>query len=181
MSNLLQVYSTSKTNSLLRTSNIAFWIFNAVLYAVVFCLLVYSVARPTFKDWGVYDTGLLIFAGLCNALQMKVAFFHHQWAWPHVLMMVISVGGMLLYFLMVSAATYDFYYIANHVYEQGFYWFWAMFTVPLFTVYIDWVYYYARLMFYPNKQMLYEEAEANVGSDDDHIVAVTHNQAEAIL
>lgn len=93
---------------------------------------------------------------------MKVGFYHHQWAWPHVLVMVISVAGMLLYFLIIAASTWEYYSIANHVYLQGFYWFFAFFTVPLFVVYIDWIIYYSRLMFYPKHQMLYEEAETLV-------------------
>lgn len=135
---------------------------NAMVYAVIFCLLVYLVGWDTFYDWGVFDCGTVIFTALCNTLQMKVAFYHHQWAWPHVLVMVISVAGMLLYFLIIAASTWEYYYIANHVYLQGFFWFFAFFTVPLFTVYIDWMIYYTRLMFKPKYQMLYEEAEMMV-------------------
>jgi len=153
-----QVYNTGKSNSMLRPLYIAGWIFNAVIYAVVFNMLVFYVAAPTFKDWAVYPAGLLIFVALCNSLQMKVAFFHHQWALPNWLMFAISLFGMLVYFLIISAAEYDFYYIANYVYLQGFYWFYAFFTVPLFVVFIDWCTYYTRMIFFPTNQMLYEEA-----------------------
>lgn len=157
-----QVYNTGKSNSMLRPVYITGWIFNAVVYAVVFNLLVFYVAAPTFKDWAVYPAGLLIFTALCNALQMKVAFFLHQWAWPNWFMFALSLFGMLVYFLIISAAEYDFYYIANQVFLQGFFWFYAFFTVPLFVVFIDWFYYYTRMIFFPTNQMLYEEANCLV-------------------
>lgn len=153
-----QVYNTGKTNSLLKPMYIAGWIFNAVVYAVVLNMLVFYVAAPTFEEWAVYPAGLLIFTALCNSLQMKVAFFHHQWAWVNWLTFAISLFGMLVFFLVISAAEYDFYYIANYVYLQGFYWFYAFFTVPLFVVFIDWFLYYTRMIFFPTNQMLYEEA-----------------------
>jgi phospholipid-translocating P-type ATPase (flippase) len=159
------VYNTSKHNSLLVPLNIGAWIFNAMIYAVVFCLLVYLVGWDTFYTWGVFDCGTVIFTALCNTLQMKVAFYHHQWAWPHALAMFISVGGMLLYFLIIAVSTWEYYYIANQVYLTGFFWFFSFFTVPLFTVYIDWVNYYTRLMFLPKIQMLYEESEILVRSN----------------
>ena len=157
-----QVYFTSRSNSLLTITSIASSVFNALCYAVVFCLLVYYAAKQTFTDWSLYAMGTVIFTALCNTLQMKVAFYHHQWAWPNGLVMFISVGGMLIYYLIISSAEYDFYYVGEHIYGTGFFWFWSFFTMPIFVVMIDWLYYWTRMMFYPTLSMLYKEAEINV-------------------
>jgi hypothetical protein len=158
------VYGIGKFNTLLSVLNITTWIFNALFYAIVFCLLVYLVARPTFHTWGVYDAGTVIFTGLCNTLQLKVAFYHHQWNWLNIFVMSLSVCGMLLYFLLVSVAEYDYYYVANYVYLTGFFWFYSFFTLPIFVAMIDYVFFYTRKMFAPSNRMLFEEVANEVGN-----------------
>lgn len=157
-----QVYLTGKSNKLLKLQAIAVWIFNAVVYAVVISLLFFLSAAPTFNTYGIYEAGTVIFVGLCNTLQMKVAFFHHQWAYPNVAVMIISVGGMLIYFLIIAVTTYEYYYIANDVYELGMFWFYGFFSVPIFTVFIDWIGYYCYMFFWPTTEMLYRDVMIQV-------------------
>ena len=98
-------------------------------------------------------------AGLCMSLQAKVAFFHHQWAWPHYLVMFISVGGMFLYFLMVAVAFDDYYYVAHHVFNSSLFWLFGFFFMPIVAVFIDWIGFYGKLLVYPTREMLYREFE----------------------
>lgn len=138
------------------------WILNAILYAVVICLTFYMAVAPTFTDQSLYVAGTTVFVGLCMALQCKVAFFHHQWSYPHVIVMFISVAGMLVYFLLIAASTSDYWDVANKTYEEGIFWFFGFFSVPLFVILIDVVSYYLQWYFMPTKEMLYHELEHSV-------------------
>lgn len=158
-----QTYSTGKTNSLLTTEAIMVWIFNAIMYAIVLCLTFYNVVAPTFEDMGLYVAGTTVFVGLCMALQLKVAFFHHQWAYPQVTVMFISILGMFLYFLVIAQSTDDYYYVSNVTYEQGIFWFFGFFSAPLFVIYIDVIGHFLKYFFLPTREMLYRECELQVG------------------
>jgi hypothetical protein len=155
----LQTYSTGRTNVALTTSALGVWILNAILYAIMICLIFYYAVAPTFEEMGLYVAGTTFFVGLCMSLQAKVAFFHHQWAWPQVLMMVISIVGMFLYFLMISASFNDYYYVAQTVYSSGIFWLFGMFFMPIVAIYIDWIGYYCKMLFWPTREMLYREFE----------------------
>ena len=120
--------------------------------------------QPTYANsWGLYDTGTMVFTGLCNALQLKVAFFHHQWAWPNIFVMAISVGGMLLYFYILSAVELDFLNVANHLYNaEPIFWFFGFFTIPFIVIYIDVIGYYTKVVFMPTEEMVFKEIEVEV-------------------
>lgn len=158
------MYSTSRTDKLLQVSAIAKWIFNAILYAVVICLVSYLILAPTFHNLSLYVAGTLVFTGLCMSLQAKVAFFHHQWAYPNVLAMLISVLGMILYFLLIAVVMWDYYYVSNETYEEPIYWYYGMFSIPLIAVFIDWVDYFVTLIMHPTEEMMFREVQCKVGS-----------------
>jgi hypothetical protein len=158
------VYSTSRTDKLLQVSAIGKWILNAVIYAVIICLISYLVLAPTFQELSLYVAGTVVFVGLCMALQAKVAFFHNQWAYPQVLAMFISVLGMLLYFLLISVADWDYWYVANATYENPIFWYYGMFSIPIIAIFIDWLDYFIILIFRPTDEMLFREMQLQVGS-----------------
>lgn len=134
-------------------------------YAVVLCVLFYLACRQSFDTWGLYDCGTVVFVGLLNSLQMKVAFFHHQWAWPNIFVMALSLFGMMVYFLIIAAAEYEYYYIANRVYLQPLFWFYGFVSVPVMVVMVDWIPYYTRLVFWPTIDMVYKEVELKVSAN----------------
>ena len=138
---------------------IAKWIWNAILYSMVICLIAYVVVIPTFEYWSLYEAGTTVFVGLCMALQAKVAFFHHQWNYINAIAMFISVLGMFIYFLVLESAEDDFYGVANHMYEQGVFWFYGFFSIPLFAVMIDVVGHQFYVFFQPTNEVLYREIE----------------------
>ncbi|RYH31746.1 phospholipid-transporting ATPase [archaeon] len=156
------VYSTSRTDKLLQVSAISKWIVNAVFYAIVVCLISYSVLAPTFTDMSLFVAGTVVFSGLCMALQAKVAFFYHQWAYPQVLAMFISVLGMILYFILIAAATWDYWYVAQETYIEPIYWYYGMFSIPIIVIFIDWLDYFIQMMFFPTDEMLFKEIQLNV-------------------
>lgn len=129
------------------------------MYAIVLCLTFYYVVGPTFSDWGLYECGTAVFVGLVLSLQAKVAFYHHQWAWPQILMMFLSLLMMYVGYLILTVGVMDYYYDAIEAYGQGIFWFYACFSVPIFTIFIDWIGYYTRLVFYPTQEMLYRELD----------------------
>lgn len=53
----LQTYSTGRTNVLLTMVSILQWIGNAMMYAVVVCLMSYNVLFPTFYNLDLYRAG----------------------------------------------------------------------------------------------------------------------------
>jgi magnesium-transporting ATPase (P-type) len=157
---ILQTYATGKEDRLIDIVAIGTWIFNAVIYAIVICLISYYTLASTFtQDWGLYEAGTLVFVGLVLSLQAKVAFLHHQWAWPHVLIMFISLLMMYIGYIILTVGEYDYYYDAIMAYSTGIFWFFGCFSIPLFAIMIDWVGYYTRLIFYPTQEMLYRELD----------------------
>lgn len=163
--NAAQTYFTGRDNVYLGTKAIFLWIFNAVWYTMIICLISFNVLPKTFIDLSLYRAGTIVYVGMVMALQAKVAFFHHQWAYPQILAMVISVGGMFIYFLILAASTYDYYYVANMTYELPIFWFFGFFTIPLIAVMVDAVGHYTYMFFWPSRDMLYREKELEVCSD----------------
>jgi hypothetical protein len=107
--------------------------------------------------------GTTVYVGLCNALQLKVAYLHHQWAYPHLISMTISVGGMLSYFAIISSQTYlEYYHVAHFLYGDGLFWLFGFFFVPIFVLFIDVVGQNLYLFFLPKREMLFREVEYKV-------------------
>jgi magnesium-transporting ATPase (P-type) len=157
-----QVYSTGRTNVLLNVGSILQWIGNAMLYAAVVCLMSYNVLFPTFYNMGLYVAGTVVMIGLVLALQAKVCFFHHQWSWPHFGAQVFSFCGMFLYYILIAITVDEYWGEAFMAYSLGITWLWGLFTVPLTAIFIDWVAYFTRFMFYPTQEMLFREFELQV-------------------
>lgn len=158
----MQVYATGRTNCKLDVRAVAVWILNAMLYATVICLINYYELQKSYEEDGLFVMGTIVFTGMVMALQAKVAFLHHQWAWPQLTMMAISVFGMLLYFLFVDEVFIDYRGVAYTVYGMGLFWMVAMFLVPMAVVMVDAVGYYAQMIFRPTNEMLYRELEHKV-------------------
>jgi phospholipid-transporting ATPase len=154
-----QVYSTGTENVYLTPWVIGSWILNAILYATMICLLYYYATRDSFQYQGLYNMGTTVFVGMCNALQLKVAFMMHQCTWPQAFMFFISIWGMILYIYLAGQLTDDFYYIPDVLYRTGLFWFFGFFSVPLFTVMVDIVSYYLFFFFQPSREMKFRETE----------------------
>lgn len=140
---------------MLNVISILTWIFNAILYSIVLSLIYFSCVALSFDTDSLYVAGTTVFVGLIMALQAKVAFFHHQWAWPQVTVMAISIIGMIIFFIIIEFSTFDYYYVANHVYSEGIFWFFGMFTGPLIAIMIDWLGYFVMMQISPKPEMLY--------------------------
>jgi hypothetical protein len=139
---------------------IGVWIFNAVVYAVILCLTFYYVLQPTFElDYSLYEAGTVVFVGLVLALQAKVAFYHHQWAYPHILAMIISLLFIFIGYIVLTVGVLDYYWVALVTYGLPIFWFYAFFSAPLFCIFIDWIGYYSQLVFLPTEEMLYRELD----------------------
>jgi Phospholipid-translocating P-type ATPase C-terminal len=154
-----QVYATGRTNTLLQMRVIFLWILNAWLYSIVICLLFYYAIFPMRPHVSIFYTGTMVFVGVCNALQLKVAFMLHQWTWIQAFVFILSIFGMLAYFAAIGDAVYEYRDIPVALYNQGFFWCFGFFAVPIFVIYID-VFSYQLLSFFaPSKETLYREIE----------------------
>lgn len=154
-----QVYSTGTDNVYLTPTVIGSWILNAVLYATMICLLYYLATKDSFQYQGLYNMGTTVFVGMCNALQMKVAFMMHQCTWVQALLFFISIWGMMLYNFLAGRLTDDLYYVPDELYRTGLFWFFGFFSVPLFTVMVDIVSHYVFFFFLPSREMIFRETE----------------------
>jgi magnesium-transporting ATPase (P-type) len=157
-----QVYSTGRTNVLLNVASICQWIFNAMVYAVVVCLMSYNVLFPSFYYMGLYTAGTIVMIGLVLSLQCKVAFFHNQWSYPQINSMLFSFFAMYLYYMLIAVAVNDYYGEATMAYAEPVLWLWSLLTVPLTTIFIDWAAYFARYCLCPTQEMLFREFELQV-------------------
>jgi Phospholipid-translocating P-type ATPase C-terminal len=150
----------------LHTGAIALWIFNALLYATIICLLFYYSVQKSFEEYSIFEFGTTVFVGTCNCLQLKVAFLHHQWSALQAFIMLISVGGMLAYLAIISKFPINLYEYYNTGYqllsESELFWFFGFFSVPVFVIFIDVLGYDAYYFFWPSKEMMYREIELKV-------------------
>jgi Phospholipid-translocating P-type ATPase C-terminal len=132
----------------------------------VICLLFYYSAQKSFEQSALFEMGTTVFVGACNSLQFKVAFLHHQWSYVQIFLMLLSVGGMLAYFGIISKFPVNLY----EYYDTGYYllresklfWFYGFFTVPVFVIFIDVLGYDMYYFFWPSKETLYREIELKV-------------------
>lgn len=158
-----QTYATGRDNAFLNVSSIGYWILNAIVFAVILCLLDFVVLGSTFSSWSLYSFGTAVYTALCMSLQAKVSFLYHQWSYPAVLTMAISVGGMVLFFYILNELPID--YIddygdeANYAYGQLVYWVMCFITIPIMTVMLDFTVHAYALFFAPTAEMLFREAE----------------------
>lgn len=153
-----QVYESGRTNQFLNVNTVLGWVGNAICYAIILSTIFYYGCFDTFKEDGLYIMGTTAYTGLVMALQGKMAFLHHQWAYPQIFFMVLSIGGMLFYYWMISFWTFDSFYAATSVlYARPSFWLMGMFTAPLIMMVFEAIAYYGRLFFSPTKEMYYRE------------------------
>jgi phospholipid-translocating P-type ATPase (flippase) len=173
-----QVYSTGLTNSQLDIKVVIMWIWNAALYALLLCTLVFTVMNPTFQEHDLYLMGTMIYVSLICSMHMKVIFIHHTINSVHFWSMFISVSGIFL-FLWVNnlfnnmelSTDYDLYFIVNKMYEEKVFWFFNVFSIPLIMILIDLIGYSFYVVFRPTREMLYTEASSqfNPGTKEDTV------------
>jgi hypothetical protein len=141
------------------------WILNAILYAMILCLVYYYAVRDSFLTWGLYEMGTLVYTGLCMSLQLKIGFLHHQWTWPQVFMMCLSIGGMWAWFQIIADSTDDYTYVSNYDFSTGLYWFFGFFTGPLICWLLDFTGYCMVYFFRPTDEMYFRETEHAVSGN----------------
>jgi hypothetical protein len=145
------------------------------MYAVVFCLIWFNVVYPTFESYSLYEMGTMIYVGLVFAMHLKVAFLHHLWNQIHFWSMFISVGGLFLFLYILNAMqsdNYDVLFVVNKIYSLDLFWFFGVFSVPLFCMLIDIIGYAFYFIFAPTREMLYREA-----AQDHASVVQSYNRA----
>ena len=167
-----QVYATGQGNKYLSTPAIAMWILNAIMYSVVICMSYYYCLEPTFRDYGLFSMGTVAYTGMCNALQVKVAYLSHQWAFPQVFFMLLSIGGMLAAYTVFSYGVSDYYAVRDFLFADPMFWFFGFFSVPLFAGLIDVIEYNFKFFFYPTQEMLMRELECAQKFANDPLSAV---------
>mmetsp|Transcript_15593 Transcript_15593/g.14932 ORF Transcript_15593/g.14932 Transcript_15593/m.14932 type:complete len:1139 (-) Transcript_15593:763-4179(-) len=126
-----ETYATGRTNVYLNNTAIGCWIFNALIFATVICLLFYLACNDSFEFYGLFSMGTMVFTGAVNALQLKVILLHHQWSKIQVFIMFLSVGGMLAYFAIISllpVSLYEYFDIGlSLLSSNNLYWFYGFF------------------------------------------------------
>lgn len=153
---------TGRTNVALDNAAVCSWILNACIYAVLLCLIFYIVLESTFRTEGLYVAGTFVFVALCNSLQLKIAFCHHQWPWPNILVMFISVFGMYIYLLLVGLNSSEYYYASQHTFSLSSFWLFGSFFGPLVVIYVDVLEYYLTLFFMPTNEQMFRLIEHSV-------------------
>jgi hypothetical protein len=160
------MYSTGRKNVYLDTAAVLSWILNAWVYAIVICMIYYYALYPSYQSYGLFEFGTSVFMGLFLSLQAKVAFLHHQWAYPHAIIMFISIGGLFLFLYVLSLSSdYDsggYYGIASYLYGDSLFWWFSVFTVPIIVILIDALSYLIYFFFFPTDEMKFREIDRHV-------------------
>ena len=161
-----EMYSTGRKNVYLDIYAQLSWIFNAWVFGAILSLLYYYAFRLSAQSDALYVFGSTWFVGMFLSLQAKVAFMHHQWAWPQALVLFISIVGLFIFLEILSVSsnynTGGYYAIAAHVYEDPKFWFFSCFTVPLILVLIDMSTHLMYWFFSPTDEMKFREIDKQV-------------------
>ena len=172
-----QVYSTGLTNSQLDITVVIMWIWNACLYALLLCTLVFTVMNPTFQEHDLYLMGTMIYVSLICSMHMKVGFIHQTINSVHFWSMFISVSGLFLFLYvnnlfdnMELSTDYDLDFIVNKMYQEKVFWFFNVFSIPLIMVLIDLIGQSFYVVFRPTREMLYTEASSQYSPASDESV-----------
>ena len=153
-------------------TNIAGWIFNAVLYAVMICLLFYNAGHDSFTGMGLYGMGTTVFVGTCNTLQWKVVYLFNQWDWIKIFLPILSIFGGLAYFSVIAVGMWEYWHEAHVLYSSSFFWFYGFFAVPFFVIYLDLVVQNITFFFFPTREMLYREVEHRETFNDPPLLQI---------
>ena len=156
-----QVYSTGLTNSQLDIKVVLKWIWNAIMYGVIFSYICFGVLKRTYEAYDLFLMGTMTYISLVLAMHTKVAFIHRTINQVHFWSMFISVTCLfsILYMLNINKIdNYDLYYVASEMYKEKLFWFFSVLSIPVFTIMIDLVGLSFYVMFWPSREMLYSEA-----------------------
>ena len=161
-----QVYATGQNNSLLGMHSVVEWTLNALGYAIILSLIFFVATFDSFSDQALYIMGTTVYTGLLLAMQMKVGFLHHQWAWPQITVMVLSVVAIPIGYFIVQNFSVDTLYgaVGPVLFADPVFWFMGVFTVPIVLMFFESLCYFAQLLFQPTKEMLYREIYLKVSS-----------------
>lgn len=159
-----QVYATGQTNSLLGQRAVVEWTANAIGYSIILSLIFYYAMTDSFLDQNLYIMGAIMYTGLLLAMQGKVAFLHHQWAWPQVLFMTLSLIGMFVVYLFSQLFQIDNFYgaVGPVLLREPTFWFMGFLSVPIILLLFEGLWYWVQLFFFPTNQMLYREIQMKV-------------------
>ena len=105
-----------------------------------------------------------MYTGLLLAMQGKVAFLHHQWAWPQVLFMTLSMIGMFVVYVFSQYFQVDNYTdaVGPVLLREPTFWFMGFFSVPIILLLFEGLWHWVQLFFFPTNQMLYREIQMKV-------------------
>ena len=161
-----QMYSTGRKNAYLDIYAQLSWIFNAWVFGATLSLLYYYAFNPSAQSDALYVFGSTLFVGMFLSLQAKVAFMHHQWAWPQALVLFISIVGLFIFLEILAVSsnynTGGYYAIAAHVYQDPKFWFFSCFTAPIILVLIDVSTHLTYWFFSPTDEMKFREIDKQV-------------------
>ncbi len=187
-----QTYSTGRENTMLHIWGICKWIINAIVFAIVICLMAYIILEQTFWYHDLYSCGTITYVGLIHALQLKVSFIHHQWNQWNVLAMLVSLGGtfFVIYALNTALAfTPEYYGIWDNLITNDKILFFVIggIITPFFCLGVDFVSYAMTYIFAPTKEMQYrtkmleEQNLANAPKkSDSSLSAISNKQSSEI-
>jgi hypothetical protein len=87
---------------------------------------------------------------------------HHQWTHLQAGLIILSIGGMLLWYIILSPKGYtpgnEYLYVGFYLYnEVPIFWFFGFFSIVFFTINIDAVSYYLKLFLRPDREMLFRQ------------------------
>jgi len=167
-----QTYSTGKHNVHLSSGSVMSWILNALCYAIILCSMYYYACRDTFETYGIYDFGTIAFTGLVMAMQFKMVFMHHQWAYPQITFMTMSIFGMFFFYWVVQYWTYDtFFGSVSKLYGNPMFWFFGIFTAVAVVGLFEALSFYFNMFFNPTEEMQMRELMHRVGESESDLSA----------
>jgi phospholipid-translocating P-type ATPase (flippase) len=172
-----QVYSTGLTNSQLSLKGVMKWIWNAILYGVIFSVISFEVLRDTYEAYDLYLMGTMTYVALVLSMHMKVALIHRTINQTHFWSMFISVFCLfsILYLLNINKVdNYDLYYVASEMYQEKLFWCFSVLTIPVYTIMIDLVGTSFYVVLWPSREMLYTEASR---TETPHLLQQQANEA----
>ena len=162
-----KTYITGLSNSCLEPVYLASWIANAMMYAVVICVVCYHVLPPSLMEWDSFSVGLFVYYALVMSLQVKVSFMYHQWNYIILFFMVLSVGGQIAVTFVLSNMPLNtlppesdgFYKVAEFISNEPIYWVVSMMTIPFLCMFVELVQHSFKLFFMPTREMPFREED----------------------
>jgi len=149
-----EVYITGRENLRLRVTVILEWIFNAIAYAVLICLITYDV--DTVRNYGLFSLGTSVYTTLILSLQVKICLITKTWNWMTHFVLWLSIGLYLLV-LCIYSFRITFYGEAWYLYNEGRFWFFYVWTIPLVCGLFDVFCEHIRLQFHPTPDDIHAE------------------------